>query len=60
MIRLAAIPVYFSAAMLMAAETQDLLRFTNGDQLHGSFLGMKEGPQAVWRRDDVSAPVDFK
>lgn len=60
MIRHVVIPGFLSAAMLMAAETQDLLRFTNGDQLHGSFLGMKEGPQAVWRRDDISAPVDFK
>src|SRR6478672_5120892 len=45
---------------LMAAEPSDLLRFTNGDQLHGSFLGMKAGPQAVWQRDDLTAPVDFK
>jgi hypothetical protein len=60
MIRHAVIPGLFSATLLVAAETQDLLRFTNGDQLHGSFLGIKEGPQAVWRRDDLPAPVDFK
>ena len=45
---------------LMAAEPSDLLRFTNGDQLHGSFLGIKAGPQAVWQRDDLTAAVDFK
>ena len=58
MIRLAIIPCLLSVAG--AAESPDLLRFTNGDQLHGTFLGIKEGPRAVWQRDDVAAPVDFK
>ena len=58
MIRLAIIPCLLSVAG--AAESPDLLRFTNGDQLHGTFLGIKEGPQASWRRDDIAAPVDFK
>ncbi|MDP3849283.1 MAG: hypothetical protein Q8Q59_02185 [Luteolibacter sp.] len=43
-----------------AAAPEDLLRFTNGDQLRGQFLGLKKGPQAIWRHDDVSAPVEFK
>ncbi len=38
----------------------DLMRFTNGDQLHGSFMGMNDGPGLVWRRDDVGEPVEFK
>lgn len=59
MIRLAAITVLFAAA-LHAAERPDLLRFTNGDQLHGSFLGIAAGPQALWQRDDVADPVAFK
>lgn len=46
--------------LLAAAEPSDLLRFSNGDQLHGHFQGIHAGPQAVWRRDDVAAPVDFK
>lgn len=46
--------------VLAAAAPEDLLRFSNGDQLHGSFLGFKEGPEAIWKRDDLSAPVDFK
>jgi hypothetical protein len=46
--------------VLAAAESSDLLRFTNGDQLHGSFQGFKDGSQAVWQRDDLAAPVDFK
>lgn len=46
--------------VLAAAEPPDLLRFTNGDQLHGTFEGIREGPRAIWQRDDVTAPVDFK
>ncbi|HEX7260308.1 MAG TPA: hypothetical protein VF258_00675, partial [Luteolibacter sp.] len=49
-----------SVTFLFAAEPPDLLRFTNGDQLHGHFQGIQAGPQAIWRRDDVAAPVDFK
>ncbi len=45
---------------LTAAEPTDLLRFTNGDQLHGTYLGIKQGPQAIWQREDLAAPVDFK
>ncbi|RYD42792.1 MAG: hypothetical protein EOP85_10815 [Verrucomicrobiaceae bacterium] len=48
-----------AAASLWAADA-DLLRFVNGDQLHGSFEGIKEGPAAVWKRDDVAAAVEFK
>lgn len=43
-----------------AAPSSDLLRFSNGDQLHGHFQGITEGPVAVWQRDDVMAPVEFK
>lgn len=43
-----------------AADPHDILRFTNGDQLHGSFNGFKEGFLAVWQRDDLTAPVEFK
>jgi hypothetical protein len=46
--------------VLAAAESPDLLRFSNGDLLHGEFQGFKEGSQAVWRNDDAAAPVDFK
>jgi len=58
MIRFAIILCLLSVAG--AAESPDLLRFTNGDQLHGTFLGIKEGPQAVWQCADVAAPVVFK
>lgn len=36
----------------------DLLSFSNGDQLHGSFEGISEGPRAIWKRDDVTAPIE--
>ena len=49
---------------LMAAATaeqpQDLLRFTNGDQLRGRFIGLKEGPLVAWQNEDLAAPADFK
>jgi hypothetical protein len=56
----AATAVLFACAPLHAAERPDLLRFTNGDQLHGAFLGIEAGPQAVWKRDDLAEPVRFK
>jgi hypothetical protein len=60
MMRRTVITWLLSMMGLVAAERPDLLRFTNGDQLHGTFLGIKEGPQAIWKRDDVDAPVEFK
>ena len=60
MIRHAVIPWCLLLAGPAAAESLDLLRFTNGDQFHGAFRGIKEGPLAVWQRDDLTAPVNFK
>jgi hypothetical protein len=42
------------------APRPDLLRFENGDQLHGSFQGLKEGLLAVWQREDLTVPSEFK
>jgi len=50
----------FGIMVLAAAESPDLLRFTNGDQLHGKFTGIKDESLVVWRRDDISAPVELK
>ena len=50
----------WSHAAAPAQPRQDLLRFVNGDQLHGSFQGVKEGAVAVWQRPDLSAPGEFK
>ena len=53
--------VWISGIMVLAAaESPDLLRFANGDQLHGTFQGIKIGSQVVWKRDDINAPVEFK
>ncbi len=58
--QLVAMSCIASGFALAAAESSDLLRFSNGDQLHGSFQGLKDGPRAIWKRDDVAAPVDFE
>ncbi len=60
MIRHLAISWIAGVMALAAAGSSDLLRFTNGDQLHGSFQGLKDGPRVIWQRDDVAAPVDFE
>jgi hypothetical protein len=53
--------VWISGMMVLAAaESPDLLRFANGDQLHGTFQGIRNGSQVVWQRDDINAPVEFK
>jgi hypothetical protein len=62
MIRL---PVILLAAALPAVihgqtntPKKDLLRFTNGDQLHGTFEGITAGPRLVWKRDDIGQPME--
>lgn len=51
-----------SAAALAAAPAPprpDLLRFENGDQLHGAFQGIRDGA-VVWQREDLAAPGQFQ
>ncbi len=43
-----------------AADLPDLLRFTNDDQLRGTFRGMQEGPQVLWNNEDLAEPAAFK
>jgi hypothetical protein len=52
--------IFAAMLVLTMAGTADLLRFSNGDQLHGSFAGLKDGPQVLWKRDDITGTVDFK
>jgi hypothetical protein len=54
------IPWFCMMAAAPAEPAQDLLRFTNGDQLRGRFIGLKEGPQVTWQNEDLAAPADFK
>ncbi|MES2982684.1 MAG: hypothetical protein V4727_10250 [Verrucomicrobiota bacterium] len=37
--------------LLSVAETTDLLRFDNGDQLHGQFQGFGEESSVLWKRN---------
>ena len=37
----------------------DLLRFTNGDQLHGHFVGIGSGPSVLWQREDLKTPIQL-
>ncbi|MDP4625590.1 MAG: hypothetical protein NWT08_10695 [Akkermansiaceae bacterium] len=37
----------------------DMMSFSNGDKLHGSYSGM-EGQSVLWKRDDVGEVVKFK
>lgn len=64
MIRSLCLPLLASIPCVLAATPlqprQDLLRFVNGDQLHGTFQGMKPGGTAVWQRPDLTAPGEFK
>ena len=60
MIRRLAISWMLAVSAFGETAPSDLLRFTNGDQLHGKFEGIKEGSKTVWLRDDVAAPVEYK
>lgn len=40
-------------------EQEDMLRFRNGDQLHGSFSGISENSSIQWKRKDVGGGVEF-
>lgn len=42
------------------AAADDVLRFTNGDQLHGTYQGIGEGHSVLWTRDDLTAPLSLK
>lgn len=48
------------AAPLAAAEPDDLLRFTNGNQLDGRFAGMDAVGMITWTRPDVATPMPFQ
>jgi len=41
------------------AEEADLLRFTNGDQFHGTFEGIGDASKINWKRSDLNEAVQF-
>jgi len=47
-------------ALVMLADAEDVLRFTNGDQLHGSFQGINEAHAILWNRPDLQAPLTLQ
>ena len=61
MIRQAAIFCLLTVTGMAATTDQpDIMRFINGDQLHGGFQGIKDGSQVVWQRDDLSELAELK
>lgn len=42
------------------AAPDDILRFTNGDQLHGKYQGIGEGNVILWTRPDLSSQLSLK
>jgi hypothetical protein len=38
----------------------DILRFTNGDQLHGSYEGISENGSILWAREDIKEQLALK
>lgn len=61
MIRSLLITGLATASSTLATEAPpDLLRFVNGDQLHGTFVGMDTGPVLLWKRQDIAEPVRFE
>lgn len=59
MIRTALIACITAAHCLAANEGNDLLRFTNGDQLHGNYQGIGLNQELIWQRDDIHQPANF-
>lgn len=56
----ASIPFIATALLCHGEEPRDdLLSFTNGDQLHGRLAGIVAGPSVLWKREDVGEAVKF-
>ncbi len=60
MTRFLAISWLLVATAFSAETPADLLRFTNGDQLHGTFRGIRDDRSVIWQHDNVEKRVDFK
>jgi len=42
-----------------SSRADDLLRFDNGDQLHGTYQGINDDSRIIWQREDIGEPVQF-
>jgi hypothetical protein len=52
--------VAVTAAASADEAPDDLLRFTDGDQLHGKFAGLDDRGRVLWKRQDVENTVEFE
>lgn len=59
--RITAIIPFLTASLLCHGQEprDDLMSFTNGDQLHGRLAGIAAGPAVIWKREDVGEEVKF-
>ncbi|MEM9080334.1 MAG: hypothetical protein AAGC74_06540 [Verrucomicrobiota bacterium] len=57
---ISATTLLLSLTLLSAEESgRDLLRFKNGDVLHGTYLGLDEGPVALWKSNEAEDQIAF-
>lgn len=52
--------VIFAIAWATSINAMDVLRFTNGDQLHGSFGGIAADHSLLWKRSDLKDPLNLQ
>ncbi|MFM2171205.1 MAG: hypothetical protein RI957_1434 [Verrucomicrobiota bacterium] len=50
----------FALSAIAHAAPDDILRFTNGDQLHGKYQGMGDGNAILWTRPDLATQISLK
>jgi hypothetical protein len=50
----------FGSAAIFSASAEDMLRFGNGDQLHGKYQGIGKDGDLKWQREDIADAVGFK
>lgn len=54
------IPLFAFTLLSQGEEVRDdLMSFTNGDQLHGRLAGIAAGPSVIWKRADVAEDVKY-
>lgn len=47
-------------ALITTATSEDLLRFKNGDVIHGSYAGIGEGPVVLWENPEAQHDISFE
>jgi len=60
MIRRLVISALLTVPLLAQEKSLDHLRFTNGDQLEGSFGGINASGKIFWERTDLAAPLELQ